>query len=70
MHDLRVAEAWALRGRDDEAFRWLQHARDGLEAGPELAARIWWLQNEMFMSPFLKPLHADPRWAVLMVTPG
>jgi TolB-like protein/DNA-binding winged helix-turn-helix (wHTH) protein len=70
MHDLRVAEAWALRGRDDEAFRWLRHARDGLEAGPELAARIWWLQNEMFMSPFLKPLHADPRWAVLMATPG
>jgi TolB-like protein/DNA-binding winged helix-turn-helix (wHTH) protein/Tfp pilus assembly protein PilF len=70
MHDLRIAEALAQRGRDDDAFGALQHARDGLEQGPELMARIWYLQNEMFHSPFLKSLHSDPRWASLMAVPG
>ncbi len=70
MRDLRIAEAWAMRRRDNEAFKWLQRARDGLETGPELAARVWWLQVEIFQSPFLMRLHADPRWADLMAAPG
>lgn len=70
MHCLRVSEIHVRRGRYDDAFDWLQRARDGLPRDEALQARIWWLQNEMFQSPFLTPLHSDPRWSALMETPG
>jgi serine/threonine-protein kinase len=70
MHDLRLAELLVLRGRIDDAFVRLQSARDGLPRDQSLLARIWYLQNEMHVSPFLQPLHADPRWAALMANPG
>jgi TolB-like protein/Tfp pilus assembly protein PilF len=50
----RVAEVYAYRGEVGDAFRWLQAtSRLPPERRPELAR----------FSPFLKPLHADTRWA-------
>jgi DNA-binding winged helix-turn-helix (wHTH) protein/tetratricopeptide (TPR) repeat protein len=48
-----VAEVYAFRGETNKAFEWL-HASP-LDISPVLYA-----------SPFLKPLHADSRWAQLM----
>jgi hypothetical protein len=47
-----LAEAYAYRGEPDPAFKWLEHAR--VVRDPEA-----WLSN---ISPFLAPLHKDPRW--------
>jgi hypothetical protein len=34
-----------------------------------MASQLWSWQVEMRVSPFLRPLHDDPRWAQLMVEP-
>lgn len=57
----RLAEIYALRGDLDESFRWLTVATD------RIFDRDWHLQDWqslmlMFTSPFLRPLHDDPRW--------
>jgi hypothetical protein len=50
---LRVAEVYAYRGDRDEAFKWLEAvSRLPLERRPD----------EGRFSPFLEPLHTDPRW--------
>ena len=66
MHGLRVAEAYVLRAQPDRSFEWLQRTRDGLPRDESLFARVCDLQLEMSLSPFLKPLQADARWAALM----
>jgi DNA-binding winged helix-turn-helix (wHTH) protein/tetratricopeptide (TPR) repeat protein len=48
---LLVAEAHAYRGEFDEAFAWLQSMPRDLLNDPSVQH-----------SPFLRPLHADPRW--------
>jgi len=58
---LRIVEVYAFRGDIDAAFRWLLGQDDGPEAGSRVAA------NSVFewmipLSPFLVPLHSDPRW--------
>ncbi len=58
----RLAEIYALRGNLDESFTWLTLATD------RTFDTDWNLQDQyklklMFTSPFLKPLHDDPRWA-------
>jgi len=51
---IRVAEVYAYRGEIEEAFRWLQNPdSNSLEDAEPL----------QYASPFLKPLHADARWA-------
>lgn len=70
MHYVRLAEAYVLRGMHDEAFALLRRTRDSFEPDPSLLERTWELQNEMHVSPFLRPLHADPRWTELMAPPG
>jgi Tfp pilus assembly protein PilF len=56
-----VAYVHAFRGETDEAFRWLQRAADSASSGEE-----WWETGvrlgELSTSPFLQPLHGDPRW--------
>lgn len=52
-----VAEVYAHRGEIEEAFRWLQ---DQESNRPEDS------QPLLYASPFLKPLHADARWAHVM----
>ena len=50
----RVAEVYAYRGENDEAFRWLQ-----------ATSRLQPLRRPpvTHFSPFLKPLHSDARWS-------
>jgi len=47
-----VAQVHAYVGDADAAFQWLSRAIDQDEAG----------LNEQVLSPFFRPLHADPRW--------
>lgn len=58
---LRIAEVHAFRGEVDEAFRWLLGSAGGSDASALPAARtdVAWM---IPFSPFLKPLHSDPRW--------
>ena len=48
----QVAQVNAVRGENDSAFEWLERAYDQRDAG------IFWTK----VDPFLRSLHADPRW--------
>ena len=52
----QVADLHALRGEADLAFEWLERAYDQRDAG------IGWTM----VDPFLRSLHADPRWDVFL----
>lgn len=61
---IRLAEIYAYRGMPDRAFTIL--LRRSKTLAREHAARsgyVWYLQHEARLSPFLKTLHGDPRWA-------
>ena len=71
MDSIRLAEVFAFRGMSEEAFASLQGQMDALERTRDLGRpRISHFQLEMRVSPFLKPLHADPRWTALLADPG
>jgi tetratricopeptide (TPR) repeat protein len=57
---LHLAEAYAQWGDVDEAFRWMETARLRLGSNPRISKQLHseWVR----MSPFLRPLHDDPRW--------
>jgi TolB-like protein/DNA-binding winged helix-turn-helix (wHTH) protein/tetratricopeptide (TPR) repeat protein len=64
--DIRLAEVYAFRGMTEAAFAelaMLQKAVD--EDAPRMVSQIWSWQVELRVSPFLKPLHSDPRWQPL-----
>jgi len=54
-----------MRGEPDRAFEWLERARPPSmsPAGPYSS---WALREDLQATPYLKPLHADPRWIKLM----
>jgi hypothetical protein len=56
---VRVAEVYAYAGQPDLAFEWLRKAADAEE-------RQWCVRTGCRQlarqSPFLAPLHSDPRW--------
>ncbi len=61
---LQLAEVYMVRGDIDGAFatltsRLAQYAGDH----ESKSSPGWHLRREAQVSPFLKPLHADPRWA-------
>ena len=56
-NSIRVAEVYTHRGEIEEAFRWLQNP----DSNPPEDS-----QPLLYASPFLKPLHADARWAHVM----
>ena len=64
---VKIAEVYAVKNDPDQAFKWLDSSRrrllgnDRPVAGKELQ---WTLQT----APFLKPLHADPRWKELLAS--
>ena len=60
---LAVAKVHAWRGEPDEAFAWLALARERYVRDVPLG-EVRWAQNS-YVSRFLTPLHADPRWAAL-----
>ena len=51
-----IAVIHAYRGERDQAFTWLQKARDARDGD------LFYLLGD----PLLKPLHDDPRWSALM----
>jgi TolB-like protein len=59
---IAIAEVYALRGDNAAAFKWADRAL--LPTDPK-EARLWTL-DEMFLSPFLRVLHADGRWSTLI----
>lgn len=67
---IRLAEAYAFRGRNDEAFRILQRQRAALEnRQPTERYILTYFLDEVDASRLLKPLHDDPRWRSLTVRP-
>jgi TolB-like protein/Tfp pilus assembly protein PilF len=56
----QIAEAYAYRNDKDQAFYWLERARQQRDAG--LAS--------MRVDPLLRNLHGDPRWDALLRTIG
>jgi len=69
--DVRLAEAYAFRGMTEEAFSSLQGLLEAIERDePAYASQVWSWQVELRVSPFLKPLHGDPRWKALLYEPG
>jgi DNA-binding winged helix-turn-helix (wHTH) protein/Tfp pilus assembly protein PilF len=56
-NNVRVAEIYTYRGEIEEAFRWLQNPESN---SPE------YMDPLRYASPFLKPLHKDPRWAQIV----
>lgn len=70
---IRLAELYAFRGMDEEAFAALFAARRmaGLErdAAQRAARRVAYMWADLIRSPYLKALHADPRWAELTADP-
>jgi TolB-like protein/DNA-binding winged helix-turn-helix (wHTH) protein/Tfp pilus assembly protein PilF len=56
-----LAEIYGLRGNLDESFTWLTVATDRA-FGTDLNLVDRQYVNLMFTSPFLRPLHDDPRW--------
>ena len=72
VHDaIQLAELQVLRGDRDGAFTTLQVKRAWYVKADRLSAEFLdYLQHEARLSPFLKPLHADPRWAAFLEEPG
>jgi TolB-like protein/DNA-binding winged helix-turn-helix (wHTH) protein/Tfp pilus assembly protein PilF len=69
--DIRLAEVYAFRGMTEEAFNTLQGLLEAIERDePAFASQVWSWQVELRVSPFLKPLHGDPRWKALLYQPG
>ncbi|MGH8223014.1 MAG: hypothetical protein ACREQZ_08570, partial [Woeseiaceae bacterium] len=68
---VRLAEVYAFRGMNDLAFAYLQEKRAEYER--EKARKpylVWYFLDDLRLSPFLRPLHADPRWSALVARPA
>ncbi len=68
---VHLADVFAFRGMRDKSFALLQETSAALERdkgkrpyGPA------YFQEEVAYSPFLRPLHADPRWSALTTPSG
>ncbi len=70
MDAVRLAEVYAFRGMNDDAFATLHKKKAELEFDRTLGiAWVGRLQTEARISPFLKSLYADPRWTALIAKP-
>ena len=68
--DIPLAEVYAFRDMKEAAFAELESIRKAVERDdPRMASQLWSWQVELRVSPFLRPLHADPRWAGLVFEP-
>ena len=69
--NIRLAEVYAFNGMTDKAFAALRGLTIAIDQNePAMASQIWSWQVELRVSPFLKPLHADPRWTALLIEPA
>ena len=58
-----VADVYVSRGMIDEAFALLEKTRNSLKRDKDQRTYLgWYFQEEIRVSPYLKQLHADPRW--------
>ena len=65
--ELLIADVYAFRGNGDAAFEWIALAEWQVRA--DRGADPWWsMRTDLLVSPFLKPLHADPRWHSLVAS--
>ena len=60
-----IAEIYATRNDLDHAFEWLDKAQPRTPRQIEVLP-AWALREILQLSPFLKSLHADPRWGELI----
>lgn len=68
--DIRLAEVFAWRGMVEQAFAALAGLQEAIDRNePRFSSQIWSWQLELRVSPFLKPLYADPRWQPLLIEP-
>ena len=68
---VRLAETYAYRGMNDEAFATLEGRLAALLVDVEVRhLTTRYLRYESRLSPFLKRLHADPRWARFIAHDG
>ncbi len=63
---LAVAEVYAARNDTDSAFKWLDTARRHSENQPKSRLPRWAMSEDLHYAPYLKSLHADPRWRELL----
>lgn len=64
---IRLADLYSHRGMREQAFAVLQdRKRDITRDRSHSAEAAWSFRRDLHMSPFLKPLHADPRWQELV----
>ncbi len=61
-----IAEVYAARNDPDSAFKWLDTARRRSASQPKSPLPPWAMHEDLQSTPFLKPLHADPRWRELL----
>ena len=55
---------------NDQAFALLQDRKETVAHDQNSEQpRFWHFRERLHVAPFLKPLHADPRWAMLLVPP-
>ena len=62
---VEIAEVYVAKNDSDQAFKWLDFARRraGRAGGPVSGKELRW---NLHTAPFLKALHADPRWKELL----
>jgi adenylate cyclase len=58
---LSIAEVYAFRGDRDASFKWLASAKQQAQENRDGMVR-WTLKEGLQLSPFFRPLRADPRW--------
>jgi len=67
---IQLADVYADRGQQDAAFDLLATEYRKIERDRAARPRaLWYFQDEMRLSPYLKALHADPRWAQVATIP-
>jgi adenylate cyclase len=64
---LAIAELNAARNAPDLAFQWLDRALPRTDLQRKLKP-YWVVLEDLQTSPYLRPLHTDPRWAELLTT--
>jgi len=62
---MAVAEVYAYRNDVDHAFEWLEKARPPTK-NPLEPMPAWVMHENLQVTAYFKPLHADPRWGKLL----
>jgi TolB-like protein/DNA-binding winged helix-turn-helix (wHTH) protein/Flp pilus assembly protein TadD len=64
---IRLAEIYAFRGQEDEAFARLEGKKEALASRSHINPWfLGYLRHEAKLSPILKSLHSDRRWAAFI----